>query len=550
MIKGKLLRDAIISAANSISNQRSSIDELNIFPVPDGDTGTNMSMTINAAVKELYKLGDDCTASEVAKCAASAMLRGARGNSGVITSLLFRGFSKGLEGKKEASGADLANALTIGVDAAYKAVMKPTEGTILTVARFAAEKGRELSADASKSTQDIWNGMCDGADDALKLTPELLPILKKAGIVDAGGKGLVIILRGMKVVFDGGDIIESATDNRLQTDADFEAVTRNAAAEYEGEITFTYCTEFIIERTNSSDALQLRAYLESIGDSVVVVDDDEIIKVHVHTEDPGDAISHGLQYGAMISNKIENMRKQHERLVREKSGQEEKTETEMVEEFGFVAVAAGEGNFALFTDLGVNKVVSGGQTMNPSTEDILKAVQCVPARTVFVLPNNKNIILAAQQTIPMSDRRVIVVPTKTIPQGISAMMSFDPDASAEDNFENMSNASSLVSTGQITFAARDSELFDGQKIKQNEIIALDNGRLVFSEKTPVKAATRLLKSMIKKDCQFINIIYGEGINEEQALEVKKYAESKSPNDAEVLLIEGGQPVYYFIMSVE
>lgn len=548
-----MLRDAIISAANSIANNRKAVDDLNIFPVPDGDTGTNMSMTVGAASKELAHFNID-EVGEVASCAASAMLRGARGNSGVITSLLFRGFAKGLKDKNFATGEDLANAMTLGVEAAYKAVMKPTEGTILTVARIAAEKGR-ASAAAGADAVEVWNTMCKGAEEALEMTPELLPVLKKVGVVDAGGKGLTLIMNGMKSVFENGVIVKSQTDSNKQTEEDFIAVTqKNAAAEYEGEITFTYCTEFIIERDPKieKDPLDLRKYLESIGDSVVVVDDEEIIKVHVHTDNPGNAIQHGLEYGMMISSKIENMRKQHEQAKKDAGivdNEPEEEYAEPVEDIGFVSVAAGNGVKDLFRDLGVNQIVSGGQTMNPSTEDILKAVLKVPAKTVYVLPNNKNIIMAAEQVIPLADRKVIVVPTRTIPQGISAMMAYDPDSSDEENLMNMVKAADHVSTGMITFAARDSE-FDGHKIKQNEIMALDNGKLVFTEKSPVKAAIKLTRSLTKKDTQFITILYGEGITKEQANELYRNISSKVSNDVEITMVNGGQPVYYFIISVE
>lgn len=553
MIQANTFKDAIISAANSLSNNRKSVDELNIFPVPDGDTGTNMSMTVNSAATELSHKKDFETVSDVATATASAMLSGARGNSGVITSLLFRGFAKGLKDKDVATGADLANALTLGVEAAYKAVMKPTEGTILTVARIAAEKGRACAATGADAVT-VWKHMCDGAQEALAMTPDLLPVLKKVGVVDAGGKGLTIIMEGMRSVFETGTIVEKIGSSSRQTEDDFIAVTQNAAAEYEGEITFTYCTEYIIERNQavSKDPLALRAYLETIGDCVVVVDDESIIKVHVHTDNPGKAIQHGLEYGMMISNKIENMRKQHEN-ARRNAGldkEEDNTTAEPTEEYGFVSVCSGDGIASLFTDLGVNQIVSGGQTMNPSTDALLKAILKVPAKTVFVLPNNKNIIMAAEQTIPLAtDRKVVVVPTKTIPQGITAMMTFDPDASDDGNLKAITEAIANVSTGQVTFAARDSE-FNGRKIKQNEIIALDNGKLVFTEKTPVKAAVKLARNLIKKDSQFVTVFYGGGITEDEANEAVRLISSKIPDEVEITVVNGGQPIYYFIISVE
>ena len=414
----------MISAAHTLSNAKQSVDELNIFPVPDGDTGTNMSMTITAAARELARL-DNPTVSETADTASSALLRGARGNSGVILSLLFRGFSKGLKGRQEADGADLAAALTLGVEAAYKAVMKPTEGTILTVAREAADKGRQ-AAEKDPSPETVWAAICDEADASLQRTPELLPVLKKAGVVDAGGQGLCIILRAMLDVFNGGEIV--AGDAEEKTASAVKAVS--AAGSFDADITFTYCTEYIVARDkgNDRDPLRLRAYLESIGDCVVVVDDDDIIKVHVHTNDPGKALSEAIQYGQFETVKVENMRIQHANAGWvEEAGVEQPAPLPRVEpenEYGFVAVAAGDGLGSLFRDLGCDQVVSGGQTMNPSTDDILNAIQATPAKVVYVLPNNKNIILAAEQAVPLADRTVHVLPTRTIPQGISAMLSF------------------------------------------------------------------------------------------------------------------------------
>lgn len=549
MINGSTLRDAIISGAHAIINKKQSVDNLNIFPVPDGDTGTNMSMTISAAEKELEKLGDNETVAKVASVAASALLRGARGNSGVILSLLFRGFSKGLSETEEATGRDIAEALTLGVEAAYKAVMKPTEGTMLTVARVAAEEARAVSA-YNNDANYVWNCVCSAAEQALETTPELLPVLKRAGVVDAGGKGVCLIFRGMQSVFDDGKIVALDQESKPTTgisDAEF----RSIVGEFDEVINFTYCTEFIIEKENDKDPLELRAYLESIGDCVVVVDDDEIIKVHVHTNNPGMAITEGLTFGSMITSKIENMREQHKNAgAKEAAPAKKKFEyANPVEEIGFVAVAAGEGLHLLFNNLGCQNVVSGGQTMNPSTDDILEAVQATPAKTVFVLPNNKNIIMAAEQVVPIADRTVIIVPTKTIPQGLSAMFAFDPDMSVEENAEAMTDAASCVGTGQITFAARNSE-FDGHQIKENEILGLENGKLVFTEKDPVKAIVRLTKMMVNKDTSFLTLIYGNSITREQAEEARTLIEKRISSDIEITVVEGGQPVYYFILSVE
>lgn len=556
MINGSVLRDAIISGANNISKNKTSVDELNIFPVPDGDTGTNMSMTIQAAARELEKTEEE-SAGKVAQTAASALLRGARGNSGVILSLLFRGFAKGLEGIEQITGADLANALAVGVEAAYKAVMKPTEGTILTVSRVAAEKGR-AAAIIDDDPLYVWSAICQGAEDALETTPDLLPVLKKAGVVDAGGKGLTIIFDGMMSVFKDGIIIQN--DVQQGDSIETEDAFRNAAAEFDQEINFTYCTEFIVGRDSEikKDPLELRAYLETISDCVLVVDDDQIIKVHVHTENPGNALQEGLKFGQLLTVKIENMKEQHRKAAEDNQTKKDRvqlkkealTPVEPEEGVGFVAVAAGGGLHTLFSDLGCTHIVSGGQTMNPSTEDLLAAVKATPAKTVFILPNNKNIIMAAEQTVQLcDDRNVIVIPTKTIPQGISAMLAYDPDATDTQNIDQMIAAFSKVHTGQVTFAARDSE-FGGFKIKEGEILGLENGKLEYVEKDPVKVALKLTRSMVKKDTSFITIIYGEDITEEQADELQQAVEAKVGSHIEVTLISGEQPVYYFIISVE
>ena len=562
MILGSQLKNAIISGSNNIAKHKKQVNDMNIFPVPDGDTGTNMSMTIGAAASELPAFDDDAPAGAVAKKAASLMLRGARGNSGVILSLLFRGISKGLEGKDEASAQDLVDALDIGVDEAYKAVMKPTEGTMLTVARVAAERAREALENGSDDPVAVWDAACIGAAEALEQTPELLPVLKRAGVVDAGGQGVLLIFEGMLSVFRGGIIIEAglSEEEKAQETAEF---FRNVAAEFDSEINFTYCTEFVVGRDPEiqKDPLDLRLFLETIGDCVVVVDDDEIIKTHVHTENPGDALQAALQYGQLLTVKIENMKEQHRKAAEENqaqkaaqpAAQEEKKALEPqapTEELGFISVAAGDGLKSLFTDLGCANVVSGGQTMNPSTEDILEAVLATPAKKVFVLPNNKNIILAAEQTIPLAtDREVIVLPTRTIPQGLSAMLAFDPDASAEENKEAMMEAAGNVDTGLVTFAARDSE-FDGHNIRHGDILGLKNGKLEYIEKDPVSACVRVARSFTHKHTSFITLIYGEGITQEQAEEAKRILSGKISSDVEITLVEGGQPVYYFIISVE
>ena len=554
MITGKQLKAAIIHAAILITNQRRSVDELNVYPVPDGDTGTNMSMTVSAAKRELELLSDDVTVSEVADITASSMLRGARGNSGVITSLLFRGFSKGLSGLTTAENADFANALELGVAGAYKAVMKPTEGTILTVSRMAANKAQEL-AKQDLSTEDFWQGILDEANNVLKQTTEMLPALKKANVVDAGGQGFCIIIGGMLDSFRGAALPEEAGEAQKSPSVDPQIDFNAAVAQYDDEINFTYCTEYIIEKNDASvDGAKLRAYLETIGDCVVVVEDDEIIKVHVHTDQPGRALTKALEFGHFINEpkpKIENMRIQHEGKVREAKivKQQEVLPVEPTKDFGFVAVAAGGGLERTFADLGVDQVVKGGQTMNPSTDDILRAIHATPARTVFVLPNNKNIIMAAEQAINLANRNVVVLQTRTIPQGIAAMLAFDETAELNDNLNQMTKAFERVSSGAVTFAARDSEL-DGQRIHKNEVLALDNGKLSFTEKDVNKAAYKLTKKMVRSDSSFVTLIYGADVTEEKAQQLLDQLTAKFGGKVEIQLLRGGQPVYYYLISVE
>lgn len=548
MINGEMLKNAVISGANNISVQKSRINDLNIFPVPDGDTGTNMSMTVMAAANALEDY-NGTNAGEAANIIASAMLRGARGNSGVITSLIFRGFALGLKDMEEVNGKNIVAALGIGVDAAYKAVMKPTEGTILTVARMAYEAGVEAAKENSDAVY-IMQVIVDKANEALSLTPDLLPVLKKAGVVDAGGKGLCAIFEGMLSYIKDGVIVEYDSTGEVTVES-FES----AAAEFDDDIQFTYCTEFIVGRdlTLEKEPDELRAYLQSIGDCVVVVNDDEIIKVHVHTENPGNALTKGLEYGQLLTVKVENMKEQHKNTKKSASKNDSKDEfvpAEPTEQIGFVSVAAGEGLKELFKDLGCSNIVSGGQSMNPSTDDIYDAIMATPAKNVLVLPNNKNIILAAEQTIPMvKDRNVIIVPTRTIPQGMTAMLNFDPEISAESNAQLMMDAAHNVGTGLVTFAARNSE-FGGKKIKEGDIIALENGKLTITEENPVKAVIKLAKDMIKRDSSFITLIYGNGITEEEANRAYEKLRDKFGSRTDISLVKGDQPVYYFILSIE
>ena len=568
MINGSSYKNALISGANNITSHKEEVNALNIFPVPDGDTGTNMSMTIEAASAALAEI-DSLSVSDVASAAASAMLKGARGNSGVILSLLFRGIANGLKDKDEIDGKALVSAFHIGVEMAYKAVMNPTEGTILTVARMAFDAGR-TAADHDDDPIIVFGAICAAAHDALDKTPGMLPVLKKAGVVDAGGKGLCMILDGMLSLLRDGVMIEPAPKTEAADTSGIQAQIeasgeffRNAAAEFDSVINFTYCTEFIIGKAEDleKDPQELRAYLETIGDCVVVAEDDDIIKVHVHTENPGKAMEEALTFGQLLTVKVENMKEQHrkaaEKYEKEKAAAEAQRikkealkPVEPTEETGFVAVASGEGLVGVFKDLGCMHVVSGGQSMNPSTEDIYEAVMATPAKTVFVLPNNKNIILAAQQVIPLvNDREVIIIPTKTIPQGLVAMLSYAQDSTAELNREYMTAAISTVSTGQVTYAARNSE-FGLTKIKEGDIIALNNGKLTIKEKDPVKAVVKLARDMITKDSSYVSLIFGNGITEAQASAAVDSIRARVGGNPEISIIDGGQPIYYFILSVE
>ena len=548
MITGLMFKNGIISAANNISNSRQAVDALNIFPVPDGDTGTNMSMTINAAAADIAAMPEDSSLGEVSKRTASALLRGARGNSGVILSLIFRGMSKAFKGLDEAGSKDVAMAFRMGCDAAYKAVMKPTEGTILTVIRKAAEAAEEI-ADIQDEPLKVCFAALQAAKQALAKTPEQLPVLKKAGVVDAGGQGLVLIFEGIQSVFENNAIVQPI-DNEKKEEKQSDKSTVAAADE---EIKFGYCSEFLIEKEKSAkekDPLKLRAYLESIGDCVVVVDDNDIIKVHVHSNCPGDVIQSALKYGQLINIKIDNMRYQHRNADEGKKADEAKI-AEPENEYGFVAVCAGEGLQGLFTDLGADVVVSGGQTMNPSTDNILNAINQTPAKTVFVLPNNKNIIMAAQQAVPLAkDRRVIVLQTKTIPQGISAMLSFDETQDAQANAEAMTEAAGAVETGQVTFAARDSEV-DGKPIKQGQMMGMANGAIKFIGDDKEQIAFETAESMIDTSVHsLVTIIFGEGADESGAQAVEQKLVEKFGSDIEISIVDGGQPVYYYIISVE
>lgn len=554
---GVLLKRALANAAKLLEINKEEVNSLNVFPVPDGDTGTNMLLTVKSAMKQGLSV-DENNASKIALAASQGSLMGARGNSGVILSQLFRGFANGLKGKETIDICTLAQALKQAADTAYKAVMKPTEGTILTVARVACEKAESMADEADEIV--LWEAVVAAAQEALDHTPEQLPVLKKAGVVDAGGQGLVYIFGGFLSVLKDGVVIESVDTVKTVPTNSF-AAKGVYAKDLDPNIVNGYCTEFIINKNETASAEKLRAYLEIIGDSVVVVEDEDIIKSHVHTSDPGKALTEAVKHGYMTNLKIENMLEQMSELSEKGKGLEKQAEDAGSDEefkyiavdadmpFGFVSIAAGKGIESVFTDLGANAIVTGGQTMNPSTDDILRAIHSVGAKTVFVLPNNKNIIMAAEQAAKLADREVVVLPTRTIPQGITSMLSFDPSLSAKENTINMNMAAQNVQTGSVTFAARNSD-FEGHKIKKGEILAMENSKLSFTEKSVEKAAVKLARQMIKKDSNFVTIIFGEGITQEEADKVCEGIKAKAPKNVEVSALEGNQPVYYYIISVE
>ena len=540
IINGADFRRLVINAAANIENNKQHLNELNVFPVPDGDTGTNMSMTINAASADLRKV-EDPSLEKAAKTTASAMLRGARGNSGVILSLLMRGISNALKGKTEADGVVWAEALQSGVDAAYKAVMKPAEGTILTVARLAAAKAAEAARE-NNHIEFVHDAAIAEAKVALAATTDMNPVLKKAGVVDAGGKGWLLALEAMDLALKGEDIAVTSAGSEMETKeaADFSDFDTD-------DITFTYCTEFIIQRENDLDVEPFRAFLDSLGDSLVLVDDEEIIKVHVHTNDPGKALHEAIDYGSFVTVKIENMRLQHTEKVMTENEKAPKIAAPE-KPLGVVSVCAGDGLADVFRNLGVDGIISGGQTMNPSTQDILTAVNAVPAETVFVLPNNKNIIMAAQQVDALTEKNVIVIPSKTVPQGITAMLSFNPEGSIEENEEALTEALATVDTMQITYAARNSD-FDGFDIHEGDYMALYGSQL-FSTSKDIKVLLKALAQKVRDDGkEYITIYYGADVKERHAQKAADIFADICP-DADVNLIRGGQPVYYYMISAE
>ena len=554
-INGAMFKEMLLFGTVSIAQAQQAINDLNVFPVPDGDTGTNMSLTIQTAAQELKKI-EPATVDQAASVTASALLRGARGNSGVILSLLFRGISKELKGCKEADGAAFAAALQEGVAAAYNAVMKPAEGTILTVSRLAAERAVNAAEEHNSVEYVIEQAIAQG-EITLAQTTDMNAVLKKAGVVDAGGKGFLLILGGMLSALRGEERPE-LTEENAQEKADFAMLN-------EEDITFTFDTVFIVRKSGRSIE-PFRRFLDSIGDSLVIGEDDEAFKVHVHTDIPGEALTEAQKYGTLELAKIENMRTQAQQLAAggkaqstddleaieqelEAAEHENAGEAEPEKDFGFLAVCAGEGLANVFTDLGADGVISGGQTMNPSTESILKEIKKVPAHTVFVLPNNKNIIMAAQQCIGLTEKTVVVIPTASIPQGVSAMMAVDPDMSDADAIAKaMTDAAQCVSTAQITYAARNSD-FDGFDIHEGDYLALLDGKLLGTDRDVSALLDGLSDEAASREAEFITVFYGEDVNEEDAHKACDAFTRKCP-DAEVNLICGGQPVYYYIISIE
>lgn len=544
MITGQMFRDGVISGANNIANSRQAVDALNIFPVPDGDTGTNMSMTIASAADEVKDLPDDVALCDVAKKTAGALLRGARGNSGVILSLIFRGFSKAFKGLEEAGGKDVARAFRAGTDAAYKAVMKPTEGTILTVVRCAAEAAENM-AEINDDPMEVCVAALEAAKTALASTPELLPVLKQAGVVDAGGQGFLLVLQGMESVFGYNAIIRPVGEEAIADDKDLKA-EENAQ-----EPTLSYSVKFTVyknSKAKESDPIKLRAYLEAIGENVTVSEDGGKIKAQLCTDAPGNVITNALKYGQLYDITLENLREPIEEHSQEK---QVSAVAEPINDYGFVSVCAGDGLTELFKDLGADSVVSGGQTMNPSTDDIVNAVLSVPAKVVYVLPNNKNIIMAAQMARDeIKDRKVAVLETKTIPQGISAMLAFDETVSVEENIETMTAQAGLTKTASVTFAARDSEV-DGKPIKKGQMMGLCNGAIKFigedKEEIAFNSAAELFNP---EENSLITVIYGKDETEENANKIEQMLIDKLGDDVEVSVVDGGQPVYYYIISVE
>ena len=548
-IDAKLLARMFLAGAKNLEVKKEWINELNVFPVPDGDTGTNMTLTIMSAVKEVNNL-EDVQMTSLAKAISSGSLRGARGNSGVILSQLLRGFTKGIRDLKELDAVALARAVDKGVETAYKAVMKPKEGTILTVARGVADKALELAEDA-EDLQTFLEDVLEEGRRVLDKTPDMLPVLKEAGVVDSGGQGLMVVLEGAFDAFMGKEV-------DLTFDAGENAKVVKVTPQAEADIKFGYCTEFIIvlnKKFTAEDEVDFKAYLSSLGDSIVCVADDEVVKIHVHTNDPGLAIQRALTYGSLSRIKIDNMREEHqEKLIKDAEKvaaqqAEEEAAKAPKKEVGFISVSIGDGFGQIFRDLGVDYLIEGGQTMNPSTEDMLTAIEKVNAKNIFILPNNKNIILAANQAKAMTeDKNIIVVPTKTVPQGITAMISYVPEKSAEENEEAMTEGIQMVKTGQVTYAVRDTHI-DEKEIHQGDIMGLGDHGLLAVGQDILAVAEETIRAMVDEDSELISIYYGEDMSEEDAESLGEKIEQAYP-DCDVEVNYGGQPIYYCVVSVE
>lgn len=560
-IDAKMLSKMFLAGAKNLENKKEWINELNVFPVPDGDTGTNMTMTIMSAAREVSSLGDSADMASICKAVSSGSLRGARGNSGVILSQLFRGFTKRIREEEVLTVSVLADSFEKAVETAYKAVMKPKEGTILTVARGAAEKARELVEKGEEDMETFLSAVIEQARYVLSQTPEMLPVLKQAGVVDSGGQGLVEVLSGAFDAYLGKEIdmdftVPAAEEKKGGRSASFEA-------QAEAEIKFGYCTEFIImlnKTFNIKSEMDFKAYLESIGDSIVCVADEDVVKVHVHTNDPGLAIQKALKYGALSNLKIDNMRLEHQeklfKMSEKENAEQKKEETpreeapkEPPKDFGFIAVSVGDGVNEIFRSLGVDYIIEGGQTMNPSTADILDAVEKVNAKTVFVLPNNKNIILAANQAAELTtEKDLLVIPTKTIPQGITAVINFMPELSADENEENMIREIANVSTGQVTYAVRDT-VIDDKEIRKGDYMGIGDKGILSVGASVSEVAKATVAEMVTEDSELISIYYGSDVTEEDAEAFRQAVEAEH-SSCDVELQYGGQPIYYYVMSVE
>jgi len=536
VIHGSHLKDMIISGANNLENNKALVNSLNVFPVPDGDTGTNMSLTMSSAVKEISKC-NDLDVTLIADSAATGSLMGARGNSGVILSQIFRGFAKGLKNIKDIDSLALANALMEGSNTAYKAVMKPTEGTILTVIRESAEFGIKIA----KSTPNIatfLEKVIEKANETLNKTPEMLPILKQAGVVDAGGKGLIFILKGMHQRLVTGEIVQLSEAPSEETELDISKPI------YDDDIVYGYCTEFFIKGRNLNPD-DFKNKIVDFGDSMVVVGDENLIKVHIHTNNPGSVIEEALRFGSLSKIKIDNMREQHQELL---ISEEEKAANQEMKNYGVVAVAMGSGISRIFKDLGADEIIEGGQTMNPSTEDILKSVDRINAENIIILPNNGNIIMAANQAKSLSKKNIVVIPTKSIPQGISALMTLDCEKSVEENEKKMNRAIKEVKTGLITYAVRDSN-FDGVDIEEGNFLGITDGKISAVGEEITDVINKVMDAMVDEDSSLITIYYGNDVSEDDALKLEEDLKANY-EDCDVELHYGGQPLYYYILSVE